>query len=353
MGNHGNPTVALSLGDNNQCRGWLLGKNPLENGGKGEGMAQMFQMMNTERLGIGLMCTAMIANAYCNARDYARERIQGRPLTNPRGDRVAIIQHEDTKRSLLSMKAHVEAMRAMVCKSLLDIDIKHWDPDPQAREKAANEIEVNTPLCKAYCSEEAWGLIAEAIQVYGGYGYCEDYPVERLARDCKIHTIWEGTNYVQSMDLIGRKWTMQGGPVFAGWMQNIKDFYEAHKEEPGFTREFAELGDALSAYGEIQTAIGGFFANKQFSMLPVYSKRILMATAQMYAGSLILDQALLADRKAKELGPEHYDYKFYQGKIMAARYYLLNVVPNVRMVAELVKKADTSVLDIDIDSFDY
>jgi alkylation response protein AidB-like acyl-CoA dehydrogenase len=353
LGQHGSVTASLSMGENNNCRGWLLGVDPRENDGKGEGMAQMFQMMNLARMETGHAGLSCIANAFYNARDYAKERIQGRPLTNPKADRITIINHEDIRRTLLMGKAHVEAIRAMMYKVYFAFDVREHDPDPAEREKANDLIEVATPLCKAYPTDEAWWLIGEAIQAYGGYGYCEEYPVAQIARDVKIYSIWEGTNYIQSLDLIGRKWLMKKGAAFAGFLQEMRDFFEANKNAAGLEKEFANLGRALDAYTEIQMAIGGYFGNNQISMMPVYSRRILTATSQLYAGYCILDQALLAEKKAQEVGADHYDYPFYTGKVAAARYYLRNVVPNVWAVAEIVKDGDTSVLDIDLQAFDY
>ncbi|HZJ85061.1 MAG TPA: acyl-CoA dehydrogenase [Syntrophomonadaceae bacterium] len=350
MGQHGNATVSLSFGDNDNCRGWLMGQNPLEHEGRGKGMAQMFLMMNQERLGTGLMATGLVANSFLNAADYARERVQG--FHKPEG-RTTLDKQEDIKRAILAGQSHVDAMRAMIYKTYLDFDKKYFSPDGEVRKAAADEFEVNIPICKAYASEECWGLIAEAIQIYGGYGYCEDYPVAKMARDSKVYSIWEGTNYIQSMDLIGRKWRMENGAVFARWLQNITDFYEENKDAADFEREFKQLDRAIKAYQEIQMAIVGFIQNKQMNMIPVYSKRILMATAQLYGGQLLLEQALLANGKAKEVGPGHHDYTFYSGRVQSARYYLNNVVPNVAWVAELLKSGDTSVLDIDFDYFDY
>ena len=353
LGQHGSCTAALSFGENDNCRGWLLGIDPRENDGRGEGMAQMFQMMNMARMETGHAGLSCIANAFYNARDYAKDRIQGRPLTNPKGDRVTIINHEDIRRTLLMGKAHTEAIRAMMYKIYYAFDVRECDPDPAEREKANDLIEVATPLCKAYPTDEAWWLIGEAIQVYGGYGYCEEYPVAQIARDVKIYSIWEGTNFIQSLDLIGRKWLMKKGAAFAAFIQNIRDFYEANKDAAGFEKEFANLDRALDAYTEIQMAIGGYFGNKQYGMMPLYSRRILTATSQLFAGYCILDQALLAAKKAQEVGEDHYDYPFYSGKVAAARYYLRNVVPNVWATAEIVKDGDTSALDIDLRAFDY
>lgn len=366
MGLYGSVTAALSMGENNGCRGWLLGINPQENEGVGEGMAQMFEMMNGARMETGHSALSCLANAYYNARDYCKERIQGRLLTNPKAGRVNIIMHEDIKRTLLMGKAHIEAMRAMMYRTYFAFDVLHCDSDPEKKKKASNLIEVTTPLCKAYPSDEAWWLIGEAIQAYGGYGYCEEYPVAQIARDVKIYSIWEGTNFIQAMDLVGRKWTMQKGAVFAEFIQEMKDFYEANKGlaeaaaisdagQPDLSlhKEFAILGRALDAYAQIQMAIGGYFAQKQISMLPLHARRILTATSQLYAGRCILDQALLASKKAQELGPDHYDYNFYIGKIMSAKYFLRNVVPNVFIARDIIKDGDSSVLDIPIAAFDY
>ncbi len=353
MGQAGSATAALSFGENDNCRGFLLGTNPLDNDGVGQGMAQMFQMMNGARMETGHSALACIANGFYNARDYTKDRVQGRAMTNPKAGRVSIINHEDIKRTLLMGKAHVEAMRAMMYKTYMAMDMREHDPDPEVRKAASDLIEITTPLCKAYPSDEGWWLLGEAIQAYGGYGYCEEYPVAKLARDIKIYSIWEGTNFIQSMDLLGRKWTMKKGAAFAGFIQEMKDFYEANKAAEGFDKEFAVLGKALDAYGQIQKAIGGYFAGKQFGMMPLYSRRILTATSQLYCGRLILDQALLADKKARELGADHFDYNFYVGKVAAARYYVRNVVPNVWSVAEIVADGDSSALDVPIAAFDY
>ena len=145
----------------------------------------------------------------------------------------------------------------------------------------------------------------------------------------------------------------------------MRDFYEANKDaalaaqapESGIDltlgKEFANLGKALDAYTEIQMAIGGYFGQKKYGMMPVYSRSILTASSQLFAGRCILDQAVLAAKKAEEVGADHFDYNFYVGKVMAAKYYLRNVVPNVWAVAELVKDGDHSLLDIPLEAFDY
>jgi alkylation response protein AidB-like acyl-CoA dehydrogenase len=352
MGQHGSVTASLAAGENDGCRGWLLGVDARKNDGQGEGMAQMFQMMNLARMETGHMALSCIFNAFANARDNAKERIQGRLMTDPKAGRVAIINHEDIKRTLMMGKAHIEAMRAMLFRVYLAFDQRRRDPDPEVRKAASDLIELTTPLCKAYPSDEGWWLIGEAIQTYGGYGYCEEYPCSQLARDMKIHSIWEGTNFIQSMDLVGRKMKMRGGTLFRAWVQEMADFYEANKDHKTFIREFANLGRALDAYREMLKTLDEYFRSN-VSLIPLYSRRILTATAQLYCGRLILDQGVLAARKAQEVGEEHFDYHFYIGKVAAARYYARNVVPNVWTVAEMVTDGDNSALDVPIDVFEY
>lgn len=352
MGQHGSVTASLSAGENGNCRGWLLGIDPRENGGKGEGMAQMFQMMNMARMETGHMSLSCIVNAFANARDNAKERVQGRLLTNPKAGRTTIINHEDIKRTLMMGKAHIEAMRAMLFRVYLAFDQRHRDPDPTVRQAASDLIELTTPLCKAYPSDEGWWLIGEAIQTYGGYGYCEEYPVSQIARDMKIYSIWEGTNYIQSLDLVGRKMKIKGGSLFSAWVQEMVDFYEANKGNEALSKEFANLGKALDAYQTMLKALNEY-SQTNMSMIPLYSRRVLTATSQLYCGRLILDQAILADKKAQEVGPDHFDYKFYTGKVATAKYYLRNVVPNVWALAEIVIDGDTSALDVPVEVFEY
>lgn len=353
LGQYGSVTASLAFGENDNCRGWLLGRNPLENNGQGDGIAQMFQMMNGARMETGHLALSCTANAFYNARDYCSERIQGRPMNDPAGNRVPIIQHEDIRRTLLMGKAHVEAMRAMIYKTHFAFDVRKHDPDSEQRKKANIFVELMTPVCKAYLSDEAWWLIGEAIQSYGGYGYCEEYPVAQIARDVKIYSIWEGTNYIQAMDLVGRKWSMGKGAYFQELLDDIAAFCETHKNNEDFHNEFTSLRKAVGAYIELKSLMTTYSKQGFAGMLPLYARRILTATGQLLAGWCILDQAILALKKAREIGTDHYDYAFYTGKVSAARYYLMNVVPNVLNVVEVIRGGDQSALEVSLDSFNY
>lgn len=352
LGQYASATAALAFGENNSCRGWLIGKSPLENEGRGEGMAQMFQMMNLARMETGHMAHCCVANAFYNVRDYTRERIQGRPFTDPRGERVAIINHEDIRRTLIMGKAYTEAFRAMLMKALFYFDIREDDPDPAERLKAQCYVDIVTPLCKAYPSDEGWWLCSEAIQAYGGYGFCEEYPVAQIARDIKIYSIWEGTNFIQSLDLVGRKMGMAKGTVFAEFIQEIRDFCSANQNTAGLEKEFSNLAKALQSYDEIMKSLTDWKTSSP-ALIPTYSRRVLTATSELHASHLLLDQALIALKKLQELGPDHYDRNFYKGKLEAVRWYLRNVTPHIDYMASIIADADTSALDIPLEAFDY
>ncbi len=353
MGLKGSATCQLVFGENNGCRGWLIGNPPNEKG-IGEGIQQMFHMMNEARLDTGRLATAVAANAYWNAKDYGKERVQGTLLTNPKAGRVTINQHEDVKRMYLHNKATTEACRALLAKCYYYDDVRDFAPDPERRKWAQNKLDMLTPLCKAYPSDEAWSLIGESLQSYGGYGYCEDYPAANSARDCKIWSIWEGTNFIQSMDLIGRKWHQEKGAIFATILQEIDDFIINYSGKmSGLEREMEHLEKALLSYKVIQVIVGQYTNSERNGLMAVYARRILTATAQLYCGYLLMDQAVIAKRRMAELGVDHYEYNYYLSKVFSTRYYLNNIIPNVWHVQELLEIGDNSVIEAFPEIFEY
>ncbi|HHW61754.1 MAG TPA: acyl-CoA dehydrogenase [Syntrophomonadaceae bacterium] len=350
LGLKGNPTCVLNFGEENKCIAYLLGDPPGKDG-RGAGMRQMFRVMNEERLMTGHGALSLSAVAYHNAAAYCQERIQGRPFTNPKGDRVPIIQHEDVRRMLMFQKAHVEVFRAMIINNFYLLDLAYNSSDPELAEKCSALTEVNIPIIKAYCSDMAIECISEALQCYGGYGFSEEYPIAELYRDCRIYPIWEGTNFIQSMDLAGRKFTMAKGKVFATWLQEIVDFINSNQNAASFEKEFTIMMDALKNYQEILNTLKGYMGEGKVQLMPLYSTRILHATAKLLGGKLILDQALIAKKKMDELGSDHFDYPFYNGKVASARFYVRNIVPEIETTLKIFKDGDTSALDVVEEAF--
>ena len=351
MGFKGSATCTLSYGENNQCFGVLLGDPPGEDG-RGAGIAQMFDMMNEERLNVGQMSAGHAGLAYYNSLAYAKERIQGRPITDPRGNRVALIQHEDIQRMLLYQKSIIEAMRAMNIKTYLYIDLAMDSPDNNEKEYAQMMYEINVPICKAFSSDMVWKTVGEAIQIYGGYGYMEEYPLAQIARDCKIHSIWEGTNYIQAMDLVGRKFTMAKGKPFMMWLSEIKNFIKANQSFIPLQTAIIMLEKCFSCFQEILTLLQEYIKKNQISMMPWFATRILYASALLYSAYLLLDQAIIASNKLQELGDAHYNSSFYSGKIASANFFVNNIVPDIFAIKEAFAASNTlSVLNISPEAY--
>lgn len=344
MGIKGSATAALNFGENNNCRGILVGDPPRD--GKGEGMAQMFQMMNGARMDTGMAGYTLAAQAYFNAAEYARNRVQGRAYTDPKGSRVPIIKHADIRRILLNLKACTEGMRAMAFKTYYYFDVSRHSPDEAERQRAADRIEVMTPLVKAYNTDMVWPLVGDAIQLYGGYGFSEEYPLAQIARDCKIYSLWEGTNYIQSMDLTGRKWTLKQGRLFMDWLQDMEAIADTMAGRAEFTAESAILKEGFASYKRIKARMDDYKQQGKAEMLPLYATRILHATAQLGCGALLLDQAALAADKIRELGSDHWDLAYYQGKIDAARFYIRNHVPAIMNLESILKYDDDTAITV-------
>ncbi len=342
MGIHGSSTLSLSFGENDNCYGWMIGDGPVE--GRGKGMSQMFQMMNEERLNTGTFALGCIGSAYYAALDYTKIRVQSPKWSDPKGPSVRIIEHEDVRRMLMFQKAILEASRALLYSTYYYQDLSHDAADPAEREYYDNMTMIQIPLCKAYISDMAWISTEQAIQCLGGYGFVEEYAPASLARDCKIYSLWEGTNFIQAQDFVGRKSNMQGGEPMKKWVAQIADFVTG-KKSPEFAAEFAMMEDALAAYNEIlETKASWKENNPQLGQL--FATRVLHASAMLVCGKLILDQALLAAKKLAELGDDHYDANFYKGKIATAKFYVLNVVPGIFGTAKAMKAADTSSIDV-------
>ena len=344
MGIHGSATCTLNFGENGKCRGILLGE-------RNSGMAKMFQMMNEARMGCGVQALGLTASAYDTARLYAKERVQGPLFTNRDADRVPIIQHEDVRRMLMNLKAGTEAMRAMIGKLFCFIDIHEHDADEAVREDAGLQVELFTPLVKAYCTDFGYRLIRDAIQVLGGVGYCSEFPVEQYARDIKIISIWEGTNYINSLDLVGRKLNMKGGKVFQGWIEGVMKFTGEHQDDPDFGPDFKLLFKAAQATGDFTMRYFDYFQKGKLQLIPLSSTRFLECFSEVLMAQFMLEQGLLAHEKLQGVDAESADGIFYRGKVETAKYFCRNILTNVFARHMALQQEDTSALDIPEEAF--
>jgi len=344
MGIQGSSTCSLKFGENGKCRGILLGE-------PNTGMAKMFQMMNEARIACCLQALGIVASAYDTARNYAKERVQGPPFTDRDAGRVPIIQHEDVRRLLMNLKAGTEAMRAIICKLLFLMDLSHHDPDETVRKQAGQQVELLTPLVKAYSSDFGYQLTRDAIQILAGAGFCSEFPVEQYARDIKIVSIWEGTSYIQSLDLVGRKLGMEGGKIFQDWIQDIMTFTGEHKDDEEFGPDFKLLFKAAQAIGDFAMRYMQYFKERRLRLIPLSSNNFLDCFAETAMAQLILEQGLIAREKLAGVQAGSADGIFYRGKVETAKYFCRNILPNVFSRHMSFVQEDTSALDIPEEAF--
>ena len=202
----------------------------------------MFQLMNHARIATGLQATSLASNAYQHALQYARERLQGRRISekDPATPQVPIIKHVDVRRMLLAQKATTEGLFALLAYAAFLGDRERCSPDAAERVAATDILDVLTPVCKAYGSEASYDSIVLAIQCYGGYGFSEEFPLAQMLRDCKVFPIYEGTNGIQAMDLLGRKVVMKGGGAFRAVLAEMSKTIEAasrRRDTQGYGRQ--------------------------------------------------------------------------------------------------------------------
>jgi len=347
MGIRASATAVLNFGENDRCIGHLIGTE------EQRGMSQMFHLMNFARIGVGIQGLAVASSAYLNALDYAKERRQGPSIKawkDATAPRVPIIDHPDVRRMLLDMKARVEGIRALAIKLTMHLDraqaLTATGGDKAQIDYHQGQLDLLVPLVKAYGSDQAFQICATAIQVYGGAGYLKDHPVEQYCRDSKIFSIYEGTNHIQALDLVGRKLMQRGGANVQQFTKDVQAFVTAHKDNPVVKDGVLALGQALEAL----TAAGGkfmmWFGGGKMEMVPLAANRFLEMMAETTIGWLLLEAAVIADGKAKALPADHPDQAFYTGKKFAAQYFAVNVLPLVGAKAQLIAREDRTPLEI-------
>jgi alkylation response protein AidB-like acyl-CoA dehydrogenase len=350
MGINGSATCVLNFGDEGNCVGYLVG------GQEHQGIKQMFLLMNFARIGVGVQGLSVAGTAYLNALEYARDRKQGTSIENfkdPEAPRVSIIEHADVRRMLLDMKARVEGVRALILKTA-----QHYDRADAKKGKDDDGalydlgmVELLTPLVKAYASDQAFRVCESAIQVYGGVGYTKDYPVEQYCRDSKIFSIYEGTNHIQSLDLVARKLGQRGGQNMQNFLGDIQTFIEKNKNHETLGASVAQLAKAHEAIGGCAMTFMGWAGSGQFGNVPLTSTRFLQIMSELTVGWLLLDAAVIALEAQKKIQKSHPDFAFYEGKKYSAIYWAQNVLSGVPAIADIIRACDKSPVEIPNEAF--
>ncbi len=237
LGIHGSPTCVMQFGENDGAIGYLVGE-------EFRGMEYMFAMMNSARLAVGREGVGIAERAYQHAADYARERVQGRDPADPAAGEVAIIRHPDVRRNLMLMRAQTEAARALGCYVSAQLDIAHRHPDDGVRAAAQRRVDLLVPIVKAWSTDNGVETASIGVQIHGGAGFIEETGAAQYYRDCRITPIYEGTNGIQAIDLVGRKIQRDGGEALAELMDEMRSLQIA---DPGFAEAFAAALDAFAA----------------------------------------------------------------------------------------------------------
>ncbi|MDF3935533.1 acyl-CoA dehydrogenase C-terminal domain-containing protein [Pseudomonas citronellolis] len=299
--------------------GYLIGE-------ANKGLACMFTMMNHARLGTGMQGLCLGEVSYQGAVKYARERLQMRALTGPKApDKPAdpIIVHPDVRRMLLTMRAFNEGNRALAYFTAQLLDIEHLSASEEEREQAANLLAFLTPICKAFMTDTGLEVTNHGMQVFGGHGFIREWGMEQLVRDCRIAPIYEGTNGIQALDLLGRKVLGSQGKLLLGFTKLVHQLCQANAEHPQLKAQVAQLAALNKQWGELTQKVG-MAAMKNPDEVGAAAVDYMMFSGYITLGYFWLQMALVAQGKLEQ-GSDEAD--FYQAKLVTAEFYFARLLP--------------------------
>jgi 3-(methylthio)propanoyl-CoA dehydrogenase len=335
LGIHASPTAVMSYGDNEGAIGWLVGE-------ENKGMSCMFTMMNHARLMVGLEGLAVADRAYQQALDYARERKQGRRPGQPADVDAPIIEHPDVRRMLMTMKATVEAMRGVALSAGIAYDIAKHHADEAVRADNQARVDLLTPVVKAWCTDMGVDIASLGVQVHGGMGFIEETGAAQHYRDARIAPIYEGTNGIQALDLVGRKMMQMGGKSLDNYLAEIRTVCAALREEKDADGHLATIDSAL---GTSADALESATAWLREAMARSYDDAAAGATSYLRmfgtvaGGFMLARSALAAHRALNESGD---NTGFYRNKIVTARFFAEQVLPQAAaLLGPVTRGADT------------
>ncbi len=342
LGLHASPTCVLSYGESGDgAVGYLIGEEH-------QGMRYMFKMMNNARLGVGVEGLAVTERALQQAAEFALERRQGTAVGAPRGEQSVIVEHADVRRMLLTMRAYTDAMRCLLYLNSSALDTAGHHPDPEISQAASERAELLTPISKAWCTDIGVEMASIGIQVHGGYGYIEETGAAQHYRDARISPIYEGTNGIQAIDLVGRKLSLRAGGVMGDLLDEIAALDAALAvagEE--FDSIRSNLADGLAALREATTWIISNGVDDPNAALAAATPYLKMF-GQVVGGWLLARLALGARRRLDE-GVGNTGH--LEGKIVAARFYAEQLLPIARAQLGAVTAGAEDLFAISADGF--
>ncbi|MBL0940223.1 MAG: acyl-CoA dehydrogenase C-terminal domain-containing protein [Gemmatimonadaceae bacterium] len=323
--------------------GWMVGEAH-------KGMRAMFVMMNGARLAVGLQGLGLSEVAYQNALAYAKERLQGRALTgvkNPDGAADPILVHPDVRKGLLRIKAFNEGMRSLAYWVGVRIDLEHRHPDAAVRQEAEDMVQLMTPVIKAFLTDKGFDNTNIALQTLGGHGYIKEYGVEQYVRDARIAQIYEGTNAVQALDLVGRKLPMEGGRLVRRFFELVKADVDAAAQDESLADHAKALGGSLYQLQKATMLLAERgFANPDEAGAAATEYLHLMGYVavgwQWLRMATVSTQALAAGRG---------DARFHQAKLKTARFYFARLLPETATLLSVIQSGSSSIMALAADEF--
>jgi len=345
LGYRGCPIAQLSFGDKGECRGYLVGEPH-------KGLFYMFQMMNEARVGVGLGATCMATAAYYASLEYAKERKQGRKIgqKDPTKPPVKIIEHADVKRMLLFQRSIIEGSLslALQCSRYLDLEKM---VSGEEKKKYSILLDLLTPIVKSYPSEMAIHSISQGLQIFGGSGFCDDYPLEQYYRDCRIHPIHEGTTAIHGIDLLGRKTVIYDGKAYDLYLSEVGQTIEQAKAYPElalYTQKLSGAMDKLQALTdflkELRKEKGDEIYLSDATLYLEYFGIICIAWQWLLQG-VSIQKALVGKVKKK-------DERFYRGKLAALQYFFEYELPKTLGLEERLRNNDGLTVSLTAELFD-
>jgi alkylation response protein AidB-like acyl-CoA dehydrogenase len=344
LGYKGCPINQLSLGEENDCHGYLVGE-------PNKGLAYMFQMMNAARIGIGVGAAAIASAAYYASLEYAKERPQGRSSKekDPTKPQIPIIEHADVKRMLLFQRSIIEGSLSLLfqCSLYHDLGIVLSEEE---KEKYKLLLDLLTPVAKSYPSEMCILTVSQGLQILGGYGYCDEFPLEQYYRDVRIHPIHEGTTGIHGITLLGRNITMKGGKAFKLYLEEVQKAIQEANENADLKPYAMELSDALEKLQTITSHLLGIAKEK--------GPDIFLADATLYLelfGIITIAWQWLVQavtvQKALNNNPIEEDEKFLQGKMYTFKYFYGYELPKIEGLIKRLYQSDGLTVNMETEHF--
>jgi alkylation response protein AidB-like acyl-CoA dehydrogenase len=356
MGLKASTTCEVRFGETIPAKGWLLGEVH-------DGIAQMFKVIEHARMMVGTKAYSELSAGYLAALDYAKTRVQSADLTraaDKTAPRVTIIHHPDVRRQLMTQKAYAEGLRAVALytASVQDrIQVAEFAEGDASLDERLNDLLL--PIVKGVGSERSYEQLGQALQVFGGSGFLQDYPLEQYIRDNKIDSLYEGTTAIQGQDFFFRKIVRDKGAALGALSAEIQTFLDSIAEEGRLKLEREAVSRALAEVGQMVAAMIGQLTSAQEDVRNVYkvglnTTRLLMSCGDLAIGWLLLRQAQVALTKLDDStasGLSAADKAFYEGKLAVARFFAATVLPELVSRRKVVEATDNAVMDIAEDVF--